>query len=182
MQRLPIQLNDLSLATLPEVTIPSDYLNIPHIIQCPQLLLFCEPGLNNEQFLRLQATHMAFNSENITDVGINEFLMRWARGNGIRGFQEAHLWHKGYANSTMFEGLVFSEWDEEFKMQEWLFVADFESVWGNTIRYQVQSIIDPYESLTFVIKPGCIAIYHTGRRVDTRDGDSFTRYKFNSMN
>ncbi|EGT48931.1 hypothetical protein CAEBREN_02168 [Caenorhabditis brenneri] len=131
-------------------------------MQCPEFYFWCRAEFSVEQFLKLNAQLMSFNSVSVTDSGINQFMKDWIHRKGVEGFMEALLWCRmDRDKDTLLEGLDAKEWDEEFEKNACGFVENFERCCGR--------VVDPFQSLTVSIHSDRITIYATEQR-DEYDG------------
>ncbi|CCD65089.1 F-box domain-containing protein [Caenorhabditis elegans] len=180
LRRVPEDLNSLKLIRLEEdrkvFTIPTDLLELPHVMNVSSFYFYCRAAFTDEQFLRLKAQSMSFDCIYITDGCINEFLKRWINGKGIDGFRQVFLWStRERSQIELLRGIEARPWDEAFEEEARGFCGDFERVCGRGQCFQISSRIDPYESLTLSISDDSTCIYATGKKT-TYEGVTYTDY------
>ncbi|CAL2038159.1 unnamed protein product [Caenorhabditis brenneri] len=179
-RKVPEQLVDLQLVPHSEereiFTLPSDFLNAPQVMQASGFYFFCRAAFTDEQFLKLRANSMSFDCVCVTDDGINQFIRNWRNGKGPKDFKRALLWGDAPRDETaLVRGLEVRRWDDDFQEEARGFCGAFERVCGRGTCFQIESRIDPLESITLMISDGNISIYGTGKRMEW-NGKWFTDY------
>ncbi|CAL2038269.1 unnamed protein product [Caenorhabditis brenneri] len=181
LEKCSEQIDDLQLVVYSEVKksliLPSDFLNAPRIMQASEICFFCRAAFSDEQLLKLRAKSIYFNSVDVTDKGINEFIKNWAKGKGVNGFKNLKLMATSVRDlDVMFAGLNVKEWDEAFENEHRRFVENFNGDCTRGRRYQIKSKVDPFESLTLNIHATGVSIFATGKRVEN-NGEPSTCYQ-----
>ncbi|EGT49004.1 hypothetical protein CAEBREN_00574 [Caenorhabditis brenneri] len=123
LRKVPEQLHRVQLLAYSEgrksLTLPSNFLNAPQIQQASHFYFWCQAVFSDEQLLKLKARSMYFESADVTDEGINQFIKNWVNGKDVNRFKEFHLWTSTVRNpDVMMAGLEVEEWDEEFENED----------------------------------------------------------------
>ncbi|CAL2038260.1 unnamed protein product [Caenorhabditis brenneri] len=181
LKKCPEQLDFLQLtvysANRESFTLPPDFLNAPQVMQTSKIRFGGLTAFSDEQLLKLKAKSMSFESADVTDKGVNEFMKNWAFGKGVDGFKDLRLWSTTIRNpDLMFAGLEYVEWDEAFLSEQMEFVERFDRLYDSGQRYQIKSKVDRFESLTLSIYDGCVKIFATGKRAE-KNGEAYTYYR-----
>ncbi|EGT48897.1 hypothetical protein CAEBREN_25029 [Caenorhabditis brenneri] len=181
LKKCPEQLYFLQLtaysANRESFTLPPDFLNAPRVMQASKIRFGGLTAFSDEQLLKLKAKSMSFESADVTDKGVNEFMKNWACGNGVDGFKDLRLWSTTVRNpDLMFAGSEYVEWDEAFFSEQWEFVERFDRLYDPGRRYQIKSKVDRFESLTLGFYDECVKIFATGKRAE-KNGEAYTYYR-----
>ncbi|CAL2037433.1 unnamed protein product [Caenorhabditis brenneri] len=184
LKKCPEQLDVVELHG-PTLTLPSDFLNAPQIIQAAsEIWLSCRVTISDDQLMKLRARIMYFESVDVSDKGINQFIKNWVNGNGVDDFEDVQFFSDAHRDlDVVFAGLdEVKEWDEEFKNEQREFAEDFKEFKQNLGDrcYQIESKVRPFESLTLSIHEDyLLGIYATGKRVEN-NGQASTHYELPS--
>ncbi|EGT48892.1 hypothetical protein CAEBREN_32794 [Caenorhabditis brenneri] len=182
LKKCPEQLDFLELTALfiyrNSLILPSDFLNIPQVMQASNISFWGLTAFSDEQLLKLKAKSMQLSSAaDVTDNGINKFIRNWVYGKTVDGFKDLHLLATTVRDpDVMLAGLDdVKKWDEEFENEQWDFVAEFYRLYSKRC-YQVKNKVDRFESLTLSINGDYVRIFATGKRAE-KNGEAYTYYR-----
>ncbi|EGT48153.1 hypothetical protein CAEBREN_14665 [Caenorhabditis brenneri] len=163
-----------------EVTIPSEYLNVPQIVQTSELVMSVRNCVTDELLLKFQARKLRIrNSVLISCNGINRYLKNWAKGLGVPNFKEIRIDEIGstFDETTLIEGLNAENWESGFRQSNPKFCKSFSVDFLYEVYYQIESFVDPYESVTLAIGKKTVTIAKTGTKA-TQNGRDITIYEY----
>lgn len=163
--------------------IPQDILAMPQILNTPSIHIWSDPSITDETFMNLKARKMFINGANVTDEAVNNYLMKWARGNGAERFKRAELSGPRDLDVVLF-GLNYRPWDEVFMAELGeQFLTDFTSRILHGLEeivpeeyVQVYSHITPCASLTVRYHEEQIHFLTTGFQKTNDKGELYSHY------
>ncbi|EGT48852.1 hypothetical protein CAEBREN_04401 [Caenorhabditis brenneri] len=179
IEKLPEQLGYLSISEFSRnqesFTVSSNILSKPQVTQASRLNIGGRAEFTNEQFLRLKAKELEFDSVNVTAQGINQYIKNWMNGKGVDGFKSLKLGvERSFDLDALMVGLEARYWDEEFEAEAPHLVRIFRRKTKGPC-FQIQSRGVPYESLTLNLDEDGVRVIVTGFRGE-RDGEPCQDY------
>ncbi|CAL2038257.1 unnamed protein product [Caenorhabditis brenneri] len=179
IEKLPQQLGSLSISEFsrnPEpFTVPSNILSKPQVMQASRLNIGERAEFTNEQFLKLKAKELEFDSVNVTAQGVNQYIKNWMNGKGVDGFKSLKLGvDRSFDLDALMVGLGARYWDEEFEAE----APDLVRIVRRKTRgpcFQIQSQSIPYQSLTLNLDEDVVRVVATGFQ-GKRDGEPCQDY------
>ncbi|KAF1748903.1 hypothetical protein GCK72_025370 [Caenorhabditis remanei] len=121
LPQLPQSLRYLSLNPLTmscnQIVIPSDILSSPQVTNCENLFFACPVNFSNSQFSSLNAERLCFETTDLDERSVNNFLKKWSSGLIGYPFSEftiklgrpPNFWHVCQGLKTQSWGNIFEK-------------------------------------------------------------------------
>ncbi|CAL2037269.1 unnamed protein product [Caenorhabditis brenneri] len=116
ISKLPEELSVIHLAGIKneQLVYPQDILSSPQVMNSKFFFFWGPAVFTDEQFLRLKANHLSFDSVNVTDDGINQYLKNWMNGKGVEGLKQVRVF-KIHSELRILRGIDVWKWTQGFE-------------------------------------------------------------------